>query len=132
METMAERLSQLIVSLKINNRKFAAAIGESETKISAYRRGLYKPSTDTIINIVKNYENLNLRWFMLGEGEMWSEDKPAVKVNDQKTKIITLLTDLLVMNHDLLEHIAQLIGTEKQILINQIRKGMDLENPAKI
>jgi flavorubredoxin len=126
METIGERLSEVIGSLNITNRKFAEAVGEHEAKISSYRRNMYKPSADTIVAIAETYRNLNIRWLLTGEGEMWREETAVdrtLKLSEQKTKIITLLTDMLVMNHELLENIAELVGTEKQILLKQIKTG---------
>ena len=123
MNSIGERISELIVTLRMTNRSFAGKIGESQVKISAYRRGKYSPGTDTLISIIKNHENLNARWLLLGEGEMFEENKIIDGIDQQKTKIILLLTNMLAMNHDLLEHISQLMGTEKELLIAAMNEG---------
>ena len=59
---------------------------------------------------------------------MWKEEKgydKIQKISMQKTKIIELLTDMMVMNSDLLGHISIIKGVEKEILDNYKKNGAE-------
>lgn len=79
METFPQRLERLIEELRINQSKFADLIGEPRPTISKYlseSKG-YKPGFDNIQKIMKTFPNLNGRWLILGEGEIWTTDYSA-------------------------------------------------------
>ncbi|MFZ4547732.1 MAG: helix-turn-helix domain-containing protein [Bacteroidales bacterium] len=81
MNNVGERLEQLLKSLGVNAKQFAQIIGEKEAKISAYKNNLYYPGSKTLINIMLKYKNLNINWFLLGEGEMWKQDNLIAQDN---------------------------------------------------
>ena len=76
MENFPRRLERLITELGMNQAKFADSVGESRATISKYmsiEKG-YKPKFDNVCKILKAFPNLNCRWLILGEGEIWTTD----------------------------------------------------------
>jgi hypothetical protein len=81
MNNIGERLELLLKTLGINAKTFAQSIGEKPAKISSYRNNVYKPGAVTLINIMTKYKNLNINWFLLGEGEMWKQENMIAQDN---------------------------------------------------
>lgn len=76
MESFAQRLERLIDELRLNQSRFADLVGEHRPTISKYlseNKG-YKPGFDSIQKMMKAFPNLNGRWLILGEGEIWITD----------------------------------------------------------
>lgn len=70
------RLDQLIKTLKLNSKTFAAAISVSQGFVSQMSNGK-RPITHRVLNkITGRYEHVNTHWLMTGDGEMFIRQKP--------------------------------------------------------
>jgi len=68
---MKERLLQLIEALNMTNKDFATTIGIQASTISHIKSGRSDVSADIIRRIGETLKTVNLKWFLLGEGEMF-------------------------------------------------------------
>jgi transcriptional regulator with XRE-family HTH domain len=69
----SQRLRQLIHTLKIRDKDFAAAAQVTKQTLSAYLKGTREPSLSKLANWVLAY-NVNGTWLLTGQGEMFLSD----------------------------------------------------------
>ena len=78
-------------------------------------------NTQNVIKIARRFPDLNLRWLLLGEGEIWlpgenerpkGEDTPPFSYTPQESPEIPFLRDMVCKQHDTI-----------QILIRHIEKN---------
>lgn len=67
------RIRQLIDNLHYTNTDFAKKIGTNQGSLGNILRpnNPSKPGFAFIASVIKTFPNLNERWLLLGEGEMW-------------------------------------------------------------
>ncbi|MBO7458661.1 MAG: helix-turn-helix transcriptional regulator [Paludibacteraceae bacterium] len=66
-----ERIEQVIKSLGLTARQFAAEIRVQPGTISNMMSGRNNPSFEVIKRIMQRYPTLNPEWLIVGKGEMW-------------------------------------------------------------
>lgn len=66
-----ERIEQVIRSLNLTARQFAAEIHVQPGTISNMMSGRNNPSYEVIKRIMQRYPTLNPEWLIVGKGEMW-------------------------------------------------------------
>lgn len=66
-----ERIEQVIQSLNLTARQFAAEIHVQPGTISNMMVGRNNPSLEVMKRIMDRYPTLNPEWLILGKGEMW-------------------------------------------------------------
>lgn len=82
---IADRLQELLTFWKLNPNQFAKELGyERPEKIYGILNKKFKPSFDTLMDIVKHYPQVNANWLLRGEGSMFMEDE---KSNSQTTSL---------------------------------------------
>ena len=127
MENVSNRLSMLMSQLGLSPSRFSKEIRESRSKISQYIKGTYKPSMDTINRILRRYPNLNARWFISGDGEIWlsdevNEDKLHVRQEGQEYLMQKTLRRIIESH----ETYIKMIEAENQTLRTQVREQIKL------
>ena len=127
MENVSNRLSILMSQLGLSPSRFSKEIRESRSKISQYIKGTYKPSMDTINRILRRYPNLNARWFISGDGEIWlsdevNEDKLHVRQEGQEYLMQKTLRRIIESH----ETYIKMIEAENQTLRTQVREQIKL------
>jgi len=72
-ETMSEkeRIEQVIQTLGLTARQFAAEIRVQPGTISNMMAGRNNPSLEVMKRIMERYPTLNPEWLIVGKGEMW-------------------------------------------------------------
>lgn len=65
-----ERIVILIDALGESNNRFAKRIGTSSAVVSHIVTGRNKPNIDLLYKILRSLPNVDIRWLVLGEGEM--------------------------------------------------------------
>ena len=76
--SIGQRIRILIAHLNLSDSDFANSIRYGNMKLSNIVNGVTKvPKVDFIANILSEYPNLNERWLILGEGEMWKDDNDS-------------------------------------------------------
>ena len=66
-----ERIEQVIKSLSLTARQFAAEIHVQPGTISNMMAGRNNPSLEVMKRIMERYPTLNPEWLVLGKGDMW-------------------------------------------------------------
>ena len=89
-----ERIEQVIKSMNLTARQFAAEIHVQPGTISNMMAGRNNPSLDVMKRIMERYETLNPEWLIAGRGSMWRTvpgQEPGLfdaQAPDPKTKSI--------------------------------------------
>lgn len=71
-----ENLKQIRKELNLSAQKLADKIGSTQVSVSNYETGKYKPSYE-FMEALHNVYNVNLNWFVSGQGEMFIKEQPA-------------------------------------------------------
>ena len=66
-----ERIEQLMKTMNLSARQFAAEIHVQPGTISNMMAGRNNPSLDVMKRIMERYTTLNPEWLIAGRGEMW-------------------------------------------------------------
>jgi len=72
----SENLKKIRLELKISAQKFADSLNVSRGSIVQYETGKRKPSYE-FIEALHNLYNVNLNWFVSGQGEMFNKQQKA-------------------------------------------------------
>lgn len=82
---MKDRIKQLMDSLHLTQQKFAEDLGISPASLSSIFNGRTKPTINHVDAIVIAFPNINLRWLMYGEGDMFvAENNTSAASSEQK------------------------------------------------
>jgi hypothetical protein len=88
---IADRLQELLNIWKLNPNQFAKELGyERPEKIYGILSKKFKPSFDTLIDIITQYPQVNANWLLKGEGSMFKETEapgsPSSTLEAEKIK----------------------------------------------
>ena len=94
--TINQRFELLLKAEKINQKKFGVKAGLSEKTVSNIINGRTKfPKSDFFQAIAKNYPHVNLRWMLLGEGDMYLSKEERARVSaissDERAKLMRII-----------------------------------------
>ena len=106
---MKKRIERLMEVLGLNQRDFAAACGLPNSTISAMGSGL---SASNLTKIVTTYKNLDARWLLTGEGDMWMKDIAALSA-DQSAEV-TFLRSLVLTQQQTIAALVEKKGNASQ------------------
>lgn len=81
METIAERLTNLINTLGIRKTQFAQDLGITQSSVSTMCSGKSNPSSQTLAAICRIY-HVNEKWLRSGEGEMFLPRTKGTEMGD--------------------------------------------------
>ena len=70
MDTIGNRIGELIYELRLSKNAFAKELNTSSSRISNITTGRNKPDSDLLAAIVSTFRDVNPRWLLTGEGEM--------------------------------------------------------------
>jgi len=73
--SVSDRLQKIMDYYKINSGELARKIGVQKSSISHILSGRNKPSYTFLSKLIKAFPEINLKWFIGGEGEMITELK---------------------------------------------------------
>jgi len=78
---MRERIQKIIDAEKITAAEFADMIGVQRSNVSHVLNGRNNPGFSFIQKILETFPNVNSRWLLTGEGELYNNNKntPAIK-----------------------------------------------------
>jgi hypothetical protein len=110
---IADRLQELLGVLKLNPNQFAKEMGyERPEKIYGILSKKFKPSFDTLMDIVLRYSQVNANWLLRGEGSMFIEEE---KNNIQTTSLEA--QKVKWMEAQIVEKDKQLVDKERIIAL---------------
>ncbi len=72
---MKDRIAQFLVSENISSAEFADRIGVQRSSVSHILNARNAPGTSFLQKMLSVYKNLNPRWLLLGEGEMFNSNE---------------------------------------------------------
>ena len=71
-DSIVDRIQSMKNQVGMDNQQFSTKIGIQESTLIHILSGRNQPSVDVICSISKRFPQFNLRWIVLGEGEMLS------------------------------------------------------------
>ena len=102
--TVGERLGLVLKKKGVTQKSFSKKVGVTEQSISKLIKGqIRSPKADLIAQIARLFPDVNLRWLIIGEGEMLRE---GMTVSDE-TK--NELNNLRIENSKLKDKVIELL-----------------------
>lgn len=113
--TVGQRLEKLLKRNNITNRDFSAHVSVKEKQVSNWVKGVSDIKVDHIVEIKSFFKNLNLNWFITGQGGMFDEDddgymlvaaeedmgyQPKCKNCERMEGKVDILKDMLMSRQD--------------------------------
>lgn len=86
--TINQRIAKIVEVLKYYPAAFAKHINMPRQKVSNVLEGKFEPKADILISISKSFPQLNTRWLLTGEGNMWDSDIEKDQVSEISEKYI--------------------------------------------
>ncbi len=117
---IADRLQELLTFWKLNPNQFAKELGyERPEKIYGILNKKFKPSFETLMDIITQYPQVNANWLLKGEGNMFNqEDKPSSPSASLEAQKINWLEVQITEKEKQLADKERIIALlEKQILL---------------
>ena len=108
------RILEVFNYSKLSRMDFANKIGVSNAVMSHISSGRNKASTDLVLTILKNFEDISPDWLLLGQGEM---------LRTEKGQNIKILREDLLNRFEKLNKAYLELGnamTELQLFIKQL------------
>ncbi len=75
MNTISDRLKKILSYYSLTAAQFAQELGVQKSSISHILSGRNKPSFQFLTKLAKRFPEINLKWFITGEGTMLVEEK---------------------------------------------------------
>jgi|AntRauTorckE5430_2_1112549.scaffolds.fasta_scaffold03327_5 transcriptional regulator with XRE-family HTH domain len=96
--TIGERLAILLKDKGISQKAFSKKIDYREQSISNLITGITKsPRADLVMEVARLFPDVNLRWLLLEEGEMFvNEDSASEQIIDELQKENSKLKDKII------------------------------------
>jgi hypothetical protein len=126
---IGDRLNELLSVLKLNPNQFAKELGyERPEKIYGILNKKFKPSFETLMDILQCYQQVNANWLLRGEGNMFKEDKKPIEENNgvnnlEAQKVKWLEVQIIEKEKQLTDKERIIAILEKQIALLEKIKG---------
>lgn len=119
---LSDRFNLFLRDKGVSQKEFSDTTGYLRQSLSKIVTGKTKmPKSDFIIALMKSYPDLNLKWLLLGEGEMYQELNPIVQSQE------ALINELRLENDQLKEELS----FNKQALLDKEKIIQLLEEKLK-
>lgn len=89
------RLIILTKSLNMSMRAFSMSIGKSPSWLKAIVKDV---SSEALVNILTNYPQVNIKWLLLGEGEMMESELNNEQEKDRSKFLADALPEYMISN----------------------------------
>jgi len=119
MSTFGVRTVALRKSLGLTQKEFGLAGGLTQSNLSNAENDKTLPNVDFIINIKFSFPEVNLNWWLSGEGMMLDHKLEKKKLPENMNPAIKNFLE------DLSEEIRNMCSTKKLIEINMKKKKKD-------
>jgi transcriptional regulator with XRE-family HTH domain len=70
MTKINDRIKAFRVHKSLNQNEFSKLLGVAKSTLSEVESGKTKPSIDILIGIANNFDDVNIEWFLTGNGSM--------------------------------------------------------------
>ncbi len=84
MNTIVERLKKILSYYHLTSAQFAKELGIQKSSVSHLLSGRNKPSFQFLSKLTQRYPEINLKWFIAGEGDIFDSE-----INNRKETILT-------------------------------------------
>jgi transcriptional regulator with XRE-family HTH domain len=84
---ISQRLNLLLKEKNLSASKLAQIIGIQKSSISHIMSGRNKPSFDFLLKLKEHFPDINLDWFITGEGEMYETTEQPQIAESKQTKL---------------------------------------------
>lgn len=125
MSSFAQRLEDVIHTLKIEKQEFAAAGDVTKATFSGYISGKQHPNRKTLSNWVRNF-GINANWLLLGEGPMFRDELEKSRSEEAGTK--TELGKELADIKTTLQTVGASEEEIKQALLDYVSEGRSIRD----
>ncbi len=90
--TIGKRLHMFVKSKHMNTTQFSKELGCGQTTMSSITSDKSKPGAEILQSITVNFPELNLRWLLIGQGDMLVGDceKEVEKMQRQVAQLKTM------------------------------------------
>ena len=125
---IGDRFVLFLREKKISQKEFCEQTGYGQQSLSKFIQGkTTNPGVQLFILVAEHFPELNIKWLMLGEGNMWDEDfTPSGK---KKSEVSIPAGNVVVMgkgsNDELLR---ELLETKDKLIEMQQHRITSLEN----
>lgn len=83
---LEDNLKKIRQELDLSVAKFSEKLEMPAMTITKYERGERTPSAQLFVQLYKKL-NVNMNWFVSGEGEMFNSSKPQFNLNEKETEL---------------------------------------------
>lgn len=90
---IGQRIKLLLQSKKIRQQDLAIALEMSRQNVSSFVNGNSEPTIATLNYLLRTYTDLNARWLLTGDGNMFTENENQTNNKDLTDYIKTLEKD---------------------------------------
>ncbi|WMX17065.1 MULTISPECIES: helix-turn-helix domain-containing protein [unclassified Aureispira] len=111
-----QRFKEIVSALEINASQLAKKLDVTRPTITRIINGVNEPSAKILAPLLKAYPQLDIKWLLIGEGEMFL--KPQVEVNEVDKDYLDRLADSLERENTMLRKEVNGLAEE----LDRIRK----------
>ena len=116
--TINTRFEIFLREAKTNQKEFAKKTGYSQQSLSKFITGGTKsPKLDLLVAVAEYYPTFNLRWLLLGEGELWLDGNN--NLNTEQASTLFQEHQLLTQENDNLKKLLK----AKEEIIELLKNG---------
>ena len=120
---MIERVIDIIKLKAKSVREFADSVGIKQVTLNQQLNGDRKLSLDTVLSILKSFEDISAEWLLRGEGEMYKANDKNINDNFDKSQYVSIkkyesIVNLFGQTASELKDMA----IENKMLYDEIRK----------
>lgn len=76
---ISHRFKQLVEALKTNANQLAKELDVTRPTITRIINGTNEPSAKILAPLLRKYPTVNIKWLLIGEGEMFITENPVAK-----------------------------------------------------
>lgn len=80
--TVNQRITKIYQALNISPSEFSRLVNVPHSRLNNQILGKNGVGLDTVQSIIKNIENLNPTWLLIGEGNMWLTENLNIQKSD--------------------------------------------------
>ena len=124
---VSDRFLFFLREKKISQKEFCKITGYGVQSLSKFVNGsTSNPGVQLFILTAKHFPEVNIKWLMLGEGEMWNAD--YVKTGEKKEEIAVPATGLKFLGKAVDPNLLkELFETKEQLIVSQQKRIEQLE-----
>ncbi len=90
METIGQRFKNIRIANNMSQSEFGIQLGMLKSGISAVENDKVFVSVDVLRSLFLNF-NVNLNWFVAGQGEMFINQQPSLNNDELEQKVVDVM-----------------------------------------